>query len=136
MTIKTIGQGIKTRLETISDLRAVYAPNELKDSYNAFPCAIIWPTRPIYHATFDNYVDLTFRVTILFSKEDAPTAFNKLINYQEESGDQSVLAAIEADRTLDGTASDCMVSRNEGATATTIAGHIYLSTEFEVLVWK
>lgn len=134
MTLKTIGTGIKTRLETISGLR-VFAPNELPDSINQFPCALILPGDVTYDATFDDAADLRYRILLLVSKQDSPSAFNKLLDYLEVTGTYSVKAAIEADSTLGGTASDCRVSNNKGASSTVWGGHMYLSTEFELLVW-
>ena len=134
MSIKTIGDGIKTRLETISSLK-VFAPKELPDSINQFPAALILPAETVYDATFDNQADLRYRILILLTKQDTPSAFGKLLDYMEVTGTYSVKAAIEADSTLGGTADDCRVSRNQGASFTLWGGVQYLSTEFELLVW-
>ena len=49
MGIEAIGDGIKTRLNTIAGLR-VYAPKEVPDSLE-LPCALILPGESIYATT-------------------------------------------------------------------------------------
>lgn len=134
MGIKTIGTGIKTRLETISGLR-VYTPNEVPDSISDFPVAVILPSRTEYNKDFDASPDYTFRILIFLTKADTPSALNELINYIEPTGTYSVLAAIEGDSTLDSTADDSTVTANSGFGAIPWGGYIYLGTEFELQVW-
>ncbi len=138
MGLETIGTGIKTRLDTISGLK-VFSPKELPDSINQFPVALILPGETTYDAMFGNISrdsDYRFRVIILITKQDSPSALNALLDYIEVTVTHSVKAAIEADSTLDGSADDCRVSRNLGIGATTWGGSTYLSSEWEVLVWK
>lgn len=136
MSLETIGTGIKTRLETIAGLK-VFAPNQLPDSINQFPAALILPGETTYDAMFvGNDADYRYRVIILITKQDSPSALNSLLDYIEVTGTYSVKAAVEADSTLNGSADDCRVTRNLGVGATVWGGSTYLSTEFEVLVWK
>ncbi len=138
MGLETIGTGIATRLKTITGLK-VFAPNELPDSINSFPAALILPGETSYDAAFQRtYRDASyiFRVIILVTKQDSPSALNSLLDYIEVTGTYSVKAAIEADSTLNGSADDCRVSKNLGIGAMVWGGITYLSTEFEILVMK
>ena len=135
MSLETIGNGIKTRLQTISGLK-VFAPNELPDAINQFPCALILPGETRYHAMFSGDADYIFRILILFTKQDAPSALNKMLDYIELTGTYSVKAAIEADGTLNGSADSSEVKRNLGIGVTSWGGYNYLSTEFELLARK
>ncbi len=135
MGIETIGTGIKTRLQTISALRKVYAPNELPDSVNAFPSALIMPALIDYDQSFGGLYVSTFRIIVLMSKQDTPSALNKLMDYIEPTGTNSIKAAIYGDCTLNSTADDCELQRNLGFGVMTFGGITYLSTEFELIVY-
>jgi len=69
------------------------------------------------------------------TKQDSPSAFNKIYDYIEPTGTSSVLAKIEADLTLGGTCDTCRVIRNSGMGATNWGGITYLSTEFEIAIY-
>ncbi len=135
MSLETIGSGIKTRLETITGLK-VFAPNELPDSINQFPAALILPGTTEYHAMFSGDANYVFRIIILFTKQDQPSALNKLLDYIELTGTYSVKAAIDADRTLNASADDCKLTRNLGIGVTSWGGYNYLSTEFTLEAWR
>lgn len=134
MTIKAIGLGIKTRLETISKLR-VYAPSELKDSLEV-PCALIIPGENIYATTYSGEYDCTFRIIIVLSKADTPSAFNSLVDYVEPTGNRSIFAAINGDRTLNGSCAGSKLQRNLGIGSIVWGNTTYLTTEFELAVWS
>lgn len=134
MTVEAIGTGLKGILDDISGLR-VFAPNELPDTINEFPAAVIVPGEVRYHADFAGDYDFSFRVIILLTSQDKPTAFDKILPYIEASGASSVLAKIDADPTLGGTCDTCQVTRNTGVGVTSWGGVMYLSTEFEVAIW-
>lgn len=135
MSLEAIGNGIKVRLETISRLK-VFSPSRLPDAINQFPAALILPGETNYNAMFAGDADYRFRVIILITKQDSPSALGKLLDYIELTGAYSVKAAIEGDSTLAGAADDLRVSRNLGIGATVWGGYTYLSTEFSVEVWK
>lgn len=139
MGLESIGDGIKTRLETISALKDVYAPKELKDTYNSFPCAIIMPGETVFDTTFNaggnaGYQS-RFRIIVLISKQDTPSALNKLMNYMEPTGTNSIKAAIYGDTTLNSSADDCELDRNLGYGTMIFGGITYLSTEFDLVVY-
>lgn len=133
MGIEAIGTGLKTTL-SISGLR-VFAPNELPDSVNQLPAALILPGETNYGTSFGADYNYSLRILILVAKQDSPSAFNKILDYIEPTGSSSVLAKVKADRTLDGSCEDCKVLRNLGVGATVWGGITYLSTEFEVAIW-
>jgi len=135
MGLELIGSGIKTRLQTISDLKRVYAPNELRDTYNSFPCAIIMPGETNYDQTFSGAYFSRWRIIVMISKQDTPSALNKLMDYMEPTGTNSIKAALYGDSTLNGSADDCELDRNLGYGVMTFGGITYLSTEFDLIVY-
>lgn len=135
MGMLQIGDGLAVRLKTIRGLR-VFALKDLPDSINQFPAAIILPGETAYVTTFSSTdADYNFRVILLFSKQDSPSAISKMLPYMAVSGDKSVVEAIHGDRTLDGNAEDCKVTLNHGISSLAWGGVVYLSTEFSVEVW-
>ena len=135
MGVESRGSGIKTRLATISALKAVYAPNELRDTYNSFPCAIIMPGETNFDQSFDGAYTSRWRIIVLISKQDTPSALNKLMNYMEPTGTNSIKAALYGDRTLNSSADDCELDRNLGYGTMIFGGITYLSTEFDLVVY-
>ncbi len=135
MGLESIGSGIKTRLKTISALKRVYAPNELEDSYNSFPVAIIMPGETNYDQTFGGAYNSRWRIIVMISKQDTPSALNELMNYMEPTGTNSIKAALYADRTLNSSADDCELDRNLGYGVMVFGGITYLSTEFDLIVY-
>ena len=135
MGVESIGSGIKTRLATINALKAVYAPNELRDTYNSFPCVIIMPGETNFDQSFDGAYTSRWRIIVLISKQDTPSALNKLMNYMEPTGTNSIKAALYGDRTLNSSADDCELDRNLGYGTMIFGGITYLSTEFDLVVY-
>lgn len=134
MSIESIGTALKGVIDDIPGLR-VFAPNELPDSVNDLPCVLILLGQTSYDADFSGNYDFIFRIILLLAKQDAPSAFNKIMNYIEPAGDNSVLAKIQADLTLGGACDSCRVARNLGIGSTNWGGITYLSTEFEIEVY-
>ena len=135
MGLESIGNGIKTNLETIAALKRVYAPNELRDTYNSFPCAIIMPGETNYDQTFAGAYWSRWRIIVMISKQDTPSALNKLMDYMEPTGTNSIKAALYADSTLNASADDCELDRNLGYGVMVFGGITYLSTEFDLVVY-
>jgi hypothetical protein len=134
MSIATIGTGLKTRLDTITGLR-VFAPNELPGTANELPSAFIIPAGVEYHNDFSANYSVTFRVVVAVTQQDEATAHDALLDYMEPTGTYSVLAAIEADKTLSSTADTVRTVRNLGIRTWSMGGIDYLATEFEVVVY-
>lgn len=133
MSVQTIGAGLATRLETITGLQ-VFAPDEIPDTPNSFPCAMILPAPIEYHKTHDAMYDMSYRIIVLFAKQDTPSALALMVPYMETTGTYSIKYAIEGDRQLGGAADDLRVDSCSGAGYTTWGGIVYLSTEFKVYI--
>lgn len=106
-TIAQIMEGIEARLETIPGLRAsAIVPDQINppmaivgvppiDSYRATMRRGIWVVEPT--------------VTVLVSAALDRAGQMLLAEYASVSGERSIPAAIEADRTLGGVVDDCIV---------------------------
>jgi hypothetical protein len=136
--IKDVGIGLKRVLrDNIVNLR-VYALHEMPDKISGLPCVIIALGQTNYVTAFEassTYHDIDLRLIILLAKQDNPSAFNKMLEYVEDDGDRSILAAIQADPTLDGSCDHCILRRNLGIGVTEWGATVYLSTEFELSVF-
>jgi hypothetical protein len=135
MSMLEIGDGIKTRLQQIRGLK-IYSCDELPDSINQFPAALILPGETEYVTTFSNDADYNFRVILVFSRADSPSATSKMLPYIAVEGEKSVVEAIHGDVTLDNKAQSSKVTRNLGIASLTWGGQIYMSTEFSVQIWS
>ena len=134
MGIEAIGSGIKVLLGGIAGLR-VYAPNEIPDTLE-LPCALILAGESLYATAYDLSFDLTYRIVVCISKQDTPSAFNKILDYIDTTGAKSIWLKLDADRTLNATAHTSKLIRNLGIGSTVWGGIVYLSTEFELAVWS
>ncbi|HEY9417123.1 MAG TPA: hypothetical protein VIQ30_20385 [Pseudonocardia sp.] len=111
--IDEIMAGLKTRLATVSGLRAhEYAPDDPNP-----PCAFpLVPAIPSYRETMRGatYV-IPFRVVVLTGAQVDRAGQKRLAAYANPTGPQSIRAAIEGDRattgaqTLDGIVQDVVV---------------------------
>lgn len=98
-TVAAIRDGLKTRLETISGLRAYDtvpgAPN--------LPCAIVMPDGIAYDTTCGRGADTyAFLITVLVSDADSGLAQDALDGYCNGTGATSIKTAIEGEQTLGG----------------------------------
>jgi len=137
MSIEAIGSGIKTRIATITSIQRVYAPNELPEAINEFPCAVVMHTGTEYGVTMGGATDQhDFSIKIFVTNQDQPSAFNRILDFLTRTGSDSVVAAIRADATLNGSASDVTVLTNAGQGVITWGGVQYLGTEFTLEVYE
>jgi hypothetical protein len=107
-TIGQIVEGIETRLETISGLRAVeYVPDAINP-----PQAVVDFSGDInYHETFIHGKQrLELTVIILVSRVVDRVGNAALAAYASTTGTNSIHAAIEGDATLGGIVDDCTVT--------------------------
>jgi len=137
MILKDVGNAIKTQLQTISGLQ-IYSPTELRDSL-ILPAVIILLGDVKYHETLDadsgEVSEVIFRIILAVIRADLPSALSTLIDYIDTSNGSSIKAAIEADRTLSGTAGNCIILENKGMGVFHWSGIPYLGTEFSLKVW-
>lgn len=106
-TILQVIQGVETRLETISRLRAY----DLLDGTPALPAALILPEAEDYHATFGNDFALTELAVVVHCITAGPTRPTQQLVYgwMDPDSDTSVRKAIEDAPTLGGVAASSQV---------------------------
>lgn len=108
--ITQIMDGLEARLATITGLRVSdVSPGQINP-----PCAIVGvPPVDNYHATFGANGRVTLdsvTITVLTSAAVDRIGQRLLAGYANPTGDTSVKAAIEADKTLGGVVDDCIVT--------------------------
>ena len=97
-----LADGIETRLATIPGL---HAASEWKDNVET-PGAIVQLRRWV-RDSFDNSYTFTFRILVIVQISDRLSqSIRAFHDYTNTSGSTSITAAIEADTTLGGVASD------------------------------
>lgn len=130
MNVSTVRDGLKTRLQTITGLRAY---DVIPDKVTP-PCAIVGQldftfdidnARGLDQASCDVYV--------IVQRLDARSGQNKLDDYLG-TGSSSIKTAIEADRTLGGAVNTLRVTSAEAGTY--IEGEItFLSYRYRLIIW-
>jgi hypothetical protein len=130
MNVSSVRDGIKTRLQTITGLRAY---DVIPDKVTP-PCAIVGQldftfdidnARGLDQASLDVYV--------IVQRLDARSGQNKLDEYLG-SGSSSIKSAIEGDRTLGGTVNTLRVTSAEAGTY--IEGEVtFLSYRYRLTIW-
>jgi len=123
--------GLANRLATISGLRSsAYIPDNPQP-----PVAVVMPGRIQYDTAFGRGSDeYQFTIMLIVGRVADRASQTTLDGYCESSGNRSVKAAIEGDRTLGGKALDCRVTEmtNQGSLA--IGDVTYHTAEFNVSV--
>ncbi len=128
-TVSELRQGLAAQIATIPNLRVsdvmVDAPRP--------PQAVIAPLRLDYDLNARRGADeYQFVVTLIVGRADSRTAQNSLDAFIV--GENSVKAAIEADRTLGGKANTCRVTEMRNYGAISVGDQLYLGCEFVVEV--
>jgi hypothetical protein len=111
-----IMQAIQIRLATITGLRSrtdLFIPAQVTP-----PQAVIWmPVIEEYHAAFNKgLMHLTCQIHIITGTASDRAGQTALTTYTDAGGSKSVPVAIEADKTLGGVVSDCIVLRSRPTT--------------------
>ena len=123
--------GLATRLATINGLRSSsYIPDNPQP-----PVAIVMPGRITYDTAFGRGSDeYQFTIMLIVGRVADRASQTNLDAYCASSGNASVKAAIEGDRTLGNNALDCRVTEmtNQGSLA--IGDVTYHTAEFSVTV--
>jgi hypothetical protein len=131
MTITEIRTEIAKNIGTISGLRT-YA--DIPDN-PAMPCAVVQLRSVEYDRAFQRgLTEYDFVVTVIFGRiatSQAQRSMDQLIS----TGDRSLKAAVESDRTLDGKAFDTVVTEMTNVQSVTIGDITYLSADFAVTVY-
>jgi hypothetical protein len=131
VTITSMRTALATNLGTISGIRT-YA--DIPDN-PAMPCAVVQLQSVNYDQAFGNgLTEYSFVITAIFGRIATSTAQRNL-DALISTGDRSLKAAVESDRTLDGEAYDVRVSEMTNLTSVTIGDITYLSADFAVTVF-
>jgi hypothetical protein len=133
-TLSELRAGIATNLATISGLRTTAT---VPDQINP-PIAVVMPNTITYDTAFarsggDEY---EFLVMVIVGRVDERSAQNKLDAYASSSGNSSVKAAIEKDKTLGGKAFSLRVTNLRNYNQVTVGDVTYLSAEWVVQVYS
>ncbi len=131
MTITDFRTAIAANIGTISGLRT-YA--DIPDN-PAMPCAVVQLRDVEYDRAMQRgLTEYEFVVTVIFGRiatSQAQRSMDQLIS----TGDRSLKAAIESDRTLGGKAFDTVVTEMTNVQSVTIGDITYLSADFAVTVY-
>jgi hypothetical protein len=130
--ISDIRAQIKVRLQTISGLEVFdYVPGAFSP-----PVAIVgFPEEIDYHEAMGNGMTrITIPVRVLVANTLNEETTRALETYLDSSGANSVKAAIEGDRDLGSTVSDCVVMRMSGAGEIELGNVVYLGADWELLI--
>jgi hypothetical protein len=118
-------------MRLVPGLRAV---PELIDNPSP-PIAVVELTSIEYDRAYQRgLVEYSFVVTIIVGRSAEREAQRKLDAYSYDSGEQSIKAAIESDKTLGGAAYDCRVERMTNISSIQLGDATYLAAEFSVTV--
>jgi hypothetical protein len=123
--------GLANRLATISGLRSSsYIPDNPQP-----PVAIVMPGRITYDTAFGRGSDeYEFTITLVVGRVADRASQTNLDAYCASSGNASVKAAIEGDRSLGGKALDCRVTAMTSQGSLAIGDVTYHTAEFSVTV--
>ena len=130
-TVSQAANALRTALGTINGLR-VY--EHIPDVINP-PMAAVGIDEVTYHRAFGGG-DAIYRyvVTVVCARTSERTAQTRLDGFVSYSGDASVRAAIEADPTLGGVVSTCIVERGGNIQPISVNEATYLAIDFTVVV--
>jgi hypothetical protein len=131
--ISELRAGLATNLATISGLRTAAT---VPDSINP-PIAVVMPSSINYDTAFartggDEY---EFLVMVIVGRVDERTAQNRLDAYCSGTGEGTVKAALESDKTLAGKAFSLRVTNLRNYNQLTVGDITYLAAEFVVQVY-
>lgn len=128
-TVSEIMTGIKGRLATVSGLRT---SDYLPDNVNP-PVAITALDSIEYHqAARGGAAVHELTVTVIVGAASERAAQGRLDGYLSYSGDTSIRAAIEADKSLGGVAQTCIVNSAGGISAIEIGS---ANTRYLIATW-
>lgn len=130
-TLQQQADGLEARLKTISGLRVF---DHVPDSW-ATPCAFVIPDTVDYWNAFSggNAVH-NWTATVVVGRQSDRSSQRQLFEYMSFSGDRSVRAAIEGDRTLGGVVQTLIVERADNVRMVSQGDQYYLAVDFVVTV--
>ena len=132
MSMSTIRDGLKTRLATISGLRAY---DTMPDNPSP-PFAVVVPGPINYDVAMARGLDeQEFDILVVVSRVHERIGQDLLDGYCDRSGPTSIKAAIEGDRTLSGACDTLRVTQMRNYQALAIGEVQYLAAEFVVQLY-
>lgn len=131
-SVTDIRDGLAARLTTIPGLRVTaWAPDRI-----SAPAASVEPTGITFDESFGRgHDELRFTVRLYASRADDRSGQARLDAYLTGAGPTSVKAAIEADRSLGGSAITCRVVEVVNYGVYDVADVPHFGAEFNVIVW-
>lgn len=130
--LSEIRAAMGTALATIDDLRV----RPLIPSLVTPPMAVVQPQQIEYDLNAQRGLNrYTFTVSVFVVKADDRAAQVRVDPYVSPTGDRSVKAALEADRTLAGTVDTLRVTNVSNYAASDANDVLYLAVDFEVEVY-
>lgn len=131
-TISAVGAGLKARLATISGLRAFeYQPEQLNP-----PFAYVTLNTISYHGAFQGGMqEMEWTVSVVVGRWVDRKANDLLDEYASYSGERSIRAAIEADKTLGGVCDTLVVQSSASISSLEAADADFLTIDFQVTVY-
>lgn len=131
MSITQIRTELASNIGSISGIRT-YA--DIPDN-PAMPAAVVTLANVSYDQSFQRgLVEYNFIVTVIFGRIATASAQRNL-DALISTGDRSLKAAVEADKTLDGNAYDTRVTEMSNVQSATIGDITYLTADFAVTVY-
>lgn len=130
--IQTIRDKINVNLATIPGLRTV---ENVPDIVNP-PAAVVSLDTVEYDGTFKNSLTtLNFTIFVVVSRASERMAQRKLNQFVAPSGQYSVKAAVESNRSLDGTVADLRVRSVNNIGSLELDTQEYMAAEFVLTVY-
>jgi hypothetical protein len=130
-TLAQIADGLETRLATITGLRVF---DHIPDVF-APPCAFVMPENVQYWQGFaGGNAEHAYTVTVIVGRTSERASQKTLYAFMNYSGDTSIRAAIEADRTLGGVVQTLLVERSDNVRMISQGEADYLAADFSVRV--
>lgn len=128
MTVSTVRDNLKTQLATISGLRTY---DIIPDSINV-PCAVVGMLDMDFDATMNRGYDrATLDVILITGRMSERSAQNTLDTYLSGSGNSSIKAVVEANKTLSGAVQTLRVTAATSGSIQ-VSGIDYLAYRFRV----
>lgn len=130
--IAAIREGLANNLLTISGLRAY---SELRDEVS-YPAAMVNLDSVEYDGAMrGGLTTYTFSITLIVGRAAERSMARKLDAYLQPTGEQSVKAGVESDRTLAGECYDLRVESAQSVGSIQMNDQTYLAAEFTVTVY-
>jgi hypothetical protein len=129
---KAAAAGLKTTLETgVTGLTVFDKP---VDSVNSFPVAVVLPEPIDYEIVFDGSTfEAGFRVVVLVAGMEEQTGFDTIYDMLDPTeSNQSIVRAIRADTTLNGSVDDTQIVTAENIGRRDLWGGFYFGFDLVV----